>query len=77
MLSTVSIRGQTVIPRAIREAMGIVPNTRLEWIMQDGIITVLPIPPDPVRAAVGILKERGVSTAALLAERKAEREREL
>jgi len=44
--------------------------------MKDGVITVLPIPPDPVRAAVGILKGCGVSTATLLTERQADHERE-
>lgn len=76
MQTRVSVRGQTVIPRPIREALGITPATRLQWEVKDGVIIVLPIPPDPVRAAIGILKGRGPSTADLLIERKAQRERE-
>ncbi|MCS7221978.1 MAG: AbrB/MazE/SpoVT family DNA-binding domain-containing protein [Anaerolineae bacterium] len=76
MQTKVSVRGQTVIPRPIREALGITSATRLQWAIKDGLIIVLPIPPDPVHSAVGVLKERGPSTADLLMERKAQRERE-
>lgn len=75
MQTTVSVRGQTVIPRQIREELGITPNTRLEWKVKNGVIIVLPLPSDPVQSAVGILEGRGPSTADLLAERKAERAR--
>lgn len=74
MQSTVSVRGQTVIPRHIREALGITPNTRLEWTIKDGVIIVQPVPLDPVGVSIGILRGRGLSTADLLEERKRERE---
>lgn len=73
MQSTVSVRGQTVIPRHIREQLGITPMTRLEWKVKNGVIIVLPVPPDPVQSALGTLEGRGPSTADLLAERKADR----
>jgi AbrB family looped-hinge helix DNA binding protein len=76
MKTTVSTRGQTVVPWEIREQMGIVPQTRLEWQIRDGVIVVYPIPPDPVQAAVGILKGRGPTTDNLLTERQRERLRE-
>jgi AbrB family looped-hinge helix DNA binding protein len=76
MQTTVSVRGQTVIPRPIRKALGITPATQLHWTIKDGVIIVLPIPADPVQAAVGILKGRGPTSTDLLAERKAEREKE-
>lgn len=76
MFTTVSVRGQTVIPQRIREELNIVPSTRLKWTVQDGVIIVFPIPDDPVRAAIGILKGRGLSTDDLLAERRSQRERE-
>ncbi len=74
--TTVSVRWQTVIPREIREALNIAPNTRLEWRVKDGVIVVYPIPPDPVRAALGMLKGRGPATEILLAERRLQRRRE-
>ncbi|MEA3459993.1 MAG: AbrB/MazE/SpoVT family DNA-binding domain-containing protein [Chloroflexota bacterium] len=76
MRTTVSVRGQTVIPRPIREALGITPATQLEWRVKDGVILAFPIPSDPVRAAVGVLKGRGPTTEELLAERKMQREKE-
>jgi AbrB family looped-hinge helix DNA binding protein len=76
MQTTVSVRGQTVIPRHIREELGITPATRLEWKVKNGVIIILPIPSDPVQSAVGILEGRGLSTSDLLAERKADREKE-
>lgn len=76
MKTTVSVRGQTVVPREIRECMGIVPQIKLEWQIKDGVIVVYPIPPDPVQAAVGILKGQGPTTDDLLAERRQERQRE-
>ena len=76
MQTTVSVRGQTVIPRHIREELGITPTTRLEWKVKNGVIIVLPLPSDPIQSAVGILEGRGPSTSDLLAERKAEREKE-
>lgn len=74
--TTVSSRGQTVIPRAIREQMGIEAQTKLEWWIEDNLIVVRPIPADPVRAAVGLLKDRGPTMDDLLAERRQERLRE-
>ena len=76
MKSTVSIRGQTVVPREIREKMGIEPQSKLEWQIVGGQIIVTPIPPDPVRASVGLLGGKGLTTEDLLAEREKERQRE-
>jgi AbrB family looped-hinge helix DNA binding protein len=75
MQTTVSVRGQTVIPRSIREELGITPATRLEWKVENGVIIVLPLPSDPVQSAVGILEGRGPTTSELLAERKLDREK--
>jgi AbrB family looped-hinge helix DNA binding protein len=76
MRTTVSVRGQTVIPHSIREALGITQATELEWSIKNGMIIILPIPADPVKAAVGVLKGRGPTSAELLAERKMQRETE-
>ena len=44
MQSTVSVRGQTVVPRPIRETLGITTSTKLEWQVRDGVILVFVIP---------------------------------
>ncbi len=73
MRSTVSVRWQTVIPQEVREALGIEPNSKLDWEVKDGYILVHPLPSNPVRAARGMFKDGGPSVEDLLAERRRER----
>jgi AbrB family looped-hinge helix DNA binding protein len=72
MKTTVTERGQTVVPAQIRRDYGIEPQTRLEWIDDGHSIRVVPIPEDPIRAAKGATKGLG---RRLLAERSRERAR--
>ncbi len=67
MRTTVTERGQTVVPAKIRREHRIEAQTRLEWIDDGYSIRVVPIPEDPVRAARG--SSHGLSRR-LLAERK-------
>jgi AbrB family looped-hinge helix DNA binding protein len=57
--SIVSARGQTVIPKEVREALGITEGTRLSWTVKGKHVYLVPIPDDPVRALRGILKGHG------------------
>jgi bifunctional DNA-binding transcriptional regulator/antitoxin component of YhaV-PrlF toxin-antitoxin module len=89
MQSKVSVRGQTVIPREIRKALGITPKSTLRWKIEDGVMLVYHIPADPVWASIGILKgkwtfeeflkerneERAQERARELAEEERDRER--
>ena len=72
MRTTVTSRGQTVVPAQIRKAYHIGPQTQLEWLDDGQTIRVVPIPPDPIRAAKGV--SRGLH-AKLLKERERERRR--
>ena len=77
--SRVSVRGQTVIPREIRESLGIAPSSILEWKVENGVIHVYPLPGDPVRASVGLLRGKATFQEFLdqrNADRLAEHERE-
>jgi len=72
MKTTVTRRGQTVVPAKIRKDHHIKAQTQLEWIDDGETIRVIPLPPDAIRAA------RGLSTGLhqrLLAERERERQR--
>lgn len=73
--STASARDRTVVPQAIRKRMGIKPGAMLEWQIVNGQIVVMPLPHDPVRASVGLLRGKGLTTDDLLAERQMERRR--
>ncbi len=72
MKTTVTERGQTVVPAKIRRDHGIASRSRLEWIDDGHSIRVVPIPADPVGAAVGLTSGLG---RRLLEERRRERAR--
>lgn len=57
MESTVTVRGQTAIPAAIRRKYNIKPKTKLEWIDDGRTISVLPIPQNSIKALKGKYKE--------------------
>jgi bifunctional DNA-binding transcriptional regulator/antitoxin component of YhaV-PrlF toxin-antitoxin module len=72
MKTTVTVRGQTVIPATLRRAHRITPRTRIEWIDDGETIRVVPLPEDPIAAARGTAK--GLRRV-LLSERRHERRR--
>lgn len=72
MRTTVSRRGQTVIPAVIRERYHIEEGHRLVWIDDGQTISVIPIPADPVAALYGRGQGQGL-TRQLLAERARDR----
>ncbi len=74
--SRVYERGQTVVPKRIRDAMAVQEGSTLVWELQDGVAHVVAIPKDPVRALYGIMKDKGPTFEEYLAERNAERQRE-
>ena len=64
-----------MVPKEVREALGIKPGTKLYWVMKGDTAVVFAVPNDPVRALRGILKGRG-SYEMWLQERNEERKRE-
>lgn len=74
MLTTITRRGQTVVPAEIRQRFHIQPNTKLEWMTDEGTIRVIPIPANPIQGARGIAKGAGLMKA-LMENRKQERNR--
>ena len=75
MRTTVSSRGQTAVPAEVRRRFKLAKNSRLEWIVEDEVITVLPVPPDPARSLRGSLRGK-YSVGTLLRQRARERKRE-
>ena len=75
-VSKVYERGQTVVPKRIREALAIEEGARLRWEVRRGVIYVIPVPKNPVLAVRGLLKGTGYTFAQFLRERRQEREAE-
>lgn len=71
MRSTITERGQTVIPAAIRHRFNLSPAQRLEWVVEGGSIRVVPVQADPIAAFRG--SGRGGSSHRLIEERRRER----
>jgi AbrB family looped-hinge helix DNA binding protein len=76
MQSIVSVKGQTVIPKEVREALGIKEGTKLTWYVKPHSATVFVVPEDPVRAAMGILKDSPLTFEDFMRDRNEERKRE-
>ena len=74
--SKVYERGQTVVPKVIRDALAVEEGTTLMWQVKEGMAQVMAIPRDPIAALRGILKGKGPTFEEYLAERNAERQRE-
>ena len=72
MRSTITARGQTVIPAEIRQQFHLTPADRLEWIVDSAGIHVKPVQNDPIQAFRG--RGTGGSVDRLLAERTKDRE---
>jgi len=74
MQSTITARGQTVVPAAIRNQFHLGPADRLEWLLDNGTIRVVPVRANPIEAFRG--QGKGGATARLLAARKEDSARE-
>ncbi len=73
METTLTERGQTVIPAEIRKRYKLKKGTKLVWLDNGKTITVIPIPDDPLKVLRGSGKGERLSIQ-LLEERRRERE---
>lgn len=56
--STITSRGRTTLPKAVREALGVGPGDRVRYaILDDGAVRILPV--RPVSRLFGALKHEG------------------
>ena len=72
MRSTITARGQTVIPAAIRRRFQLTPSDRLEWVADGDEIRVFPVKEDPIAAFRG--RGKGGATERLLGDRLLDRD---
>jgi AbrB family looped-hinge helix DNA binding protein len=74
MRSTITERGQTVIPAEIRRKFRLSPADRLEWVVEPDGIRVVPVRANPIEAFRG--QGKGGATQRLLTERREEAAKE-
>ncbi len=75
METTVTERGQTAIPAAIRRRYNLKPHSKLMWLQTRNGLTIVPVSGDPIRALRGRFKGSDL-VQSHLEDRKRERERE-
>ncbi len=73
---TVSSKGQIVMPKKIRDALGIKPKHKVFLKVVKDHAEIIPLPQNPVESFCGIFKNGSSLTKALLKERKEETELE-
>ena len=55
--SGITSKGQTTLPKAVREALSVRPGDRVRYVIQDREVRILPV--RPVRRLFGILRHDG------------------
>jgi len=63
--TTLTVRGQTVIPAPIRRAHRLKSSTKLEWIDDGKCIRVVPLGPDTIGEARGVFGKTRLRQALL------------
>ena len=64
--SSVSTRGQLVVPHKLRKKYGIKPHSQVRWIDTGQGLMLVPLTDEPVTSSRGMLKGTKVSTRSLL-----------
>ena len=57
-LAKVSQKGGIVIPKEIREKLGLEPGTLVAFVEDNGNVKIVPLPKDPVDYAMGMLRRK-------------------
>ena len=69
MTTTVTERGQTVVPAAIRRRYGLGAASKLAWVDDGECLRVVPLPADTIKAARGLFRGQGLRQALLKSRR--------
>ncbi len=59
--STVTKKGQTTLPKPVRETLGVHAGDRVRYIVLDGEVRILPV--RPIRRLFGLLRRDGPPVA--------------
>ena len=75
-VSTMTSKGQIVVPARLRKRYGIKPGTKIHFIERDHEILFQPVTKEYIRSLCGILKSDSSLTKELLKERARDKKRE-
>lgn len=75
MKTKLTKRGQTVVPSEIRKRFHLDEASTLQWMVEGDIITMLPIPKNPVETLKGAIKGQ-VSFKEFMDDRRSDRDME-
>ena len=73
---TISSKYQVVIPKPVRRKLGMRPGQKLWVVEENGHVTLVPVPDDPIEYLCGIAEGEPSMTQALLEERARDLEHE-
>ena len=55
--SAITSKGQTTLPKAVREALSVGPGDRVRYVILEGEVRIIPV--RPVSRLFGVLEHRG------------------
>ncbi len=73
---TVSNKGWVVIPAEMRKKYNLAPGTKVVIVDYGGVLAILPVPKDPIKAGRGFLQGKPSLYADLKRERELEKRRD-
>jgi AbrB family looped-hinge helix DNA binding protein len=74
-VTTLTMKGQVVIPASLRKKLKLQQGSRLHVEEKNGKIIMAPLPDDLVASGRGLLKSKGAVLKALIRDRRDERSR--
>ncbi len=77
MVLTISNKGWVVIPAEMRKKYNLTPGTEVVIVDYGGVLSIVPVPKDPIKAGRGFLKGKPSMSTDLKKDRELEKKRDL
>ena len=77
MVLTISNKGWVVIPAEMRKKYHLVPGPEVVIVDYGGVLAIVPVPKDPIKAGRGSLKGKPSMSMDLMKDRELEKKRDL
>jgi AbrB family looped-hinge helix DNA binding protein len=77
MVLTISNKGWVVIPAEMRKKYNLIPGTEVVIVDYGGVLAIVPVPKDPIKAGRGSLKGKPSMRMDLKKDRELEKKRDL